>query len=83
MEMEFKMKDVLRYQKSLLSAQFCENLTIADKRYIFSVMREKIKNTDADDIADLHLCYLPKYGFTLGEFCLYHTIADHIKKSNA
>ena len=79
--MEFKVQDVLRYQKSLLTAQFCEQLTIADKRYIFSVMRDKLKKTNTDDIADLHLCYLPKYGFTLGEFCLYHTIADHIKKS--
>ena len=49
--------------------------TIADKRYMFSLMR----HYDTQDGAD-HL-YVPKYGITLGQFALMHLLMESHKRT--
>lgn len=66
------------WQKYVILALHCERLSIADKRHIFATLRTHTKS----DCNDMHNWYLPKYGITLGEFALFHTIGEHIRRQN-
>lgn len=79
-------KDILVYLKYRILASYCERLTIAEKRQIFCIMRSSsakvVDSSDADDDGLKGLCnaYLPKFGLTLGEFALFHTLGEHIRR---
>ena len=52
----------------------CEALTVAEKRQIFSAMREVGITAGAE-----HL-YLPRYGLTFGEFSTLYIVSDHMRR---
>lgn len=66
------------WQKYVILALHCEKLSIANKRHIFATLRAQT----ICDCDDMHTWYLPNYGITLGEFALFHTIGEHIRRQN-
>lgn len=59
-------------------AKYCDSLSIADKRQIFGVIRNKLTGKD---VTSVYNHYLPRFGVTLGEFALFHTIGEHIRRN--
>ena len=74
-------KEIATWVKYTILSNYCSGLSIANKREIFSVMRQQISNKSHQDIRKLHHMYLPKFGLTLGECSLFHTISEHIRRS--
>lgn len=66
------------WQKYTVLASYCNALSIADKRQIFATLRAYIGNNA--DYHGMHHLYLTRYGITLGEFALFHTIAEHTRR---
>ena len=67
--------------KYIILAKYCVMLSIADKRYVFATIRQVLEKKDKETDTELYNYYLPKFGITLSEFALFHTISDHVKKT--
>ena len=72
------------WAKNIMLAHYCEGLSIANKREIFAIMRNKMLGPDVDPgcTGDMYHMYLPKIGLTLGECSLFHTISEHLRRHN-
>lgn len=73
--------NVATWIKYMILSRHCEQLSIANKREIFSVMRSHIQDKPPEEVKGLYHLYLPKFGLTLGECALFHTISEHIRRS--
>ena len=69
--------------KYIILARHCEHLSIASKREIFSIMRDEVAKSTPQTHSQLYHMYLPRIGLSLGECSLFHTISEHLRRSNS
>ena len=57
------------WRRWLITALVVRNMSVKDKRQIFALMRSEMGNVD-------HNTLLLQHGITLGDFALFHMLAD-------
>ena len=67
------------WKRSAVVAHVMKKFTIADKRYIFGIMRK----VNMADLTNGHLLYLPRFGITLGQFALMHMLGESTRRTKS
>jgi len=57
------------WKKYIVMSCFVERLKVKDKRFIFYAMRQNMNELSHD-------YFMPQYGMTVGEFSVFHILAE-------
>lgn len=64
-------------------ASYCDQLSIAKKRQVFLLIRSDPNlQGEMKQVSHCHNHYMPLLGLTMGEFAVFHTIQDFIRKNS-
>lgn len=72
--MEHNLLTYPTWEKYTVLAKVISSLSIRDRRQIFQICRQN----SAAFCCDL---FLPQFGFTVGEFAVWHTLGENRRKS--
>ena len=67
-------KEYITWKKYVCMQRYVERMRVKDKRQIFHIIR----NTPQCN----HDSFLPDFGLTAGEFCIWQVLSENMRKKN-